>query len=81
MSEMTVTIAGTEYAIADLPEAARQQCALLQFLDGQQARLQNELAAVQLARQNAVQLLMAQVGAPEPAPAKPRKAASRKKPA
>ena len=45
-----ITIDGKEYAIEDLHEDAKAQLISLQFVDGELAKLQAQLAAMQTAR-------------------------------
>jgi hypothetical protein len=46
----TLTIDGTEYRIADLSDAAKQQLANLQLCDQEIQRLQHQLGIAQTAR-------------------------------
>lgn len=67
----TITINEKIYQIADLSEAARQQIANIQFVDAELARLQQQQAVMQTARNAYVSALVSTVGAaPEAAPAK-----------
>lgn len=50
MTEKTVTIDGTEYALADLTENARAQLANIQFVDQQLRQLNSEWAVADTAR-------------------------------
>ena len=75
----SITINNQDYAIADLPEAARTQIANLQITDAEIARLQQQLAIAQTARNAYAAALIAAV---EPAPAEPKpKPATKKAPA
>jgi hypothetical protein len=67
----TITINEKIYQIADLTEAARQQIANIQFVDAELARLQQQQAVMQTARNAYVSALVSAVDtAPEAAPAK-----------
>lgn len=67
----TITINEKIYQIADLSEAARQQIANIQFVDAELARLQQQQAVMQTARNAYVSALVSAVDAtPEAAPAK-----------
>jgi len=70
----TITINEKTYPVADLNDAARQQVANIQFVDAELARLQQQQAVLQTARNAYVAALVAAV---ETAP----QVASTKKPA
>ncbi|MCF7996986.1 MAG: DUF6447 family protein [Chromatiaceae bacterium] len=50
MTEQTHTIDGTEYSLADLSDAAKQQLTNLRICDQEIQRLQQQLAIAQTAR-------------------------------
>ena len=72
---ITVNVNGKEYAVESLPEAARVQVANVQVADAELARLQQQLALVQTARNAYVAALVAAV---DSIPARPSSAAAAK---
>lgn len=70
MSELpSVTLNDQTYALAELSEAARNQVANIRVVDAEIARLQQQLAIAQTAR-NAYVAALASAVTPAPAPAK-----------
>lgn len=74
-----ITINGTNYSSAKLSEEARNQVLNIQVVDAEVARLQQQLAIAQTARNaysnaliNAVKAPAAEPSAPEKKPRKPR---------
>ena len=74
----TITINNQDYAVADLPEAAKAQIANIQVADAELARLQQQLALVQTARNAYAAALIAAVEAPTQPPAPTKKPAAKK---
>ena len=74
----TITINNQDYAVAELSEAAKAQIANIQVADAELARLQQQLALVQTARNAYAAALIAAVEAPSQ-PAAPKKKPAAKK--
>ena len=74
----TITINNQDYAVADLSEAAKAQIANIQVADAEMARLQQQLALVQTARNAYAAALIAAVEAPTQPPASTKKPAAKK---
>ncbi|MDD3354924.1 DUF6447 family protein [Zoogloea sp.] len=76
-----VTLNGTQYATANLNDAAREQVGNIQAVDEEIARLQRQLAIAQTARNAYVAALLAAVKHKEEAPVedKPKKPRTKRK--
>lgn len=74
----TITINSKDYAVAELSEAAKAQIANIQVADAEMARLQQQLALVQTARNAYAATLIAAVEAPTQPPAPTKKPAAKK---
>lgn len=74
----TITINNQDYAVAELSEAAKAQIANIQVADAELARLQQQLALVQTARNAYAAALIAAVEAPTQPPAPTKKPAANK---
>lgn len=72
----TITINGVNYALNELSEAAKAQVANIQVVDAELAKLQQQVAIFQTARQAYIQALVSSIEA-DSKPA-PRKARSKK---
>ncbi len=74
----SITVNGKEYALADLSEAAREQVGNIQVVDAELARLQQQMAIAQTARNAYVAALIAAIESSPAAQArKPAKARSK----
>lgn len=61
MSEQSITINGNTYAVSELSDAAKAQVANIQVVDAELAKLQQQVAIFQTARQAYIQALVAAV--------------------
>ncbi len=61
MSEQSITINGNAYAVSELSDAAKAQVANIQLVDAELAKLQQQVAIFQTARQAYIQALVASV--------------------
>jgi hypothetical protein len=68
----SITVNGKHHALADLREAARVQVGNIQVVDAEIARLQQQLAIAQTARNACVAALVAAVESPAAPVKKPR---------